>query len=63
MSKTYIGVEPMLERTLQVLFSDPSVVPAPSPRYWKDENGRIMGIVYGPVERPDFVIDEAELPY
>jgi hypothetical protein len=63
MSRTWIGVDEMLSRTIELLNSDCKMPPAPMPAYWRDENKKIMAVVYGPVDRPDFVIDEAEVPY
>ena len=63
--KVYIGVIPMAERTLELLRDCPidRLPPAPLPKKWNDESGRMMGWVFGPVIRPDFVIDESLLPY
>ena len=64
MPLVYIGAEPMLERTIELL-NDPSIdisrVTAPMPSITYDFDRPIA--VWGPVERPEFVIDEKELPY
>ena len=63
--KTYIGVSELFNRTLELLKTAPvdRLPPAPYPTKWKDEDGRMMGWVFGPVARADFVIDESEVPY
>ena len=58
----YIGIVPMIERTLELLSADHSLPPVPYPKKWTDESGRMMGWVFGPVQRPEFVFD-GELPH
>ena len=63
MAKVYIGVVPMLDRTVELLNSHCKLPPAPRAVKWRDEKGKMMGWVFGPVEREEFYIDESELPY
>jgi len=64
MSKVYISAGEMLDRTIE-LMNDPSIdimrVTPPKPVIFKDFDKPML--LWGPVERPDFVIDESELPY
>ncbi len=61
---SYISSGVMFARTVELL-ADQSVdlirVTPPNPIITR-EFGRPM-LLFGPVERPDFVIDESELPY
>ena len=60
----YISSEAMFARTTQLLKDlsiDLTCVTPPKPVIWRD-TGRPM-LLFGPVERPDFVIDESDLPY
>ena len=65
MVPVFVGVVPLYERTLELLNSVDRnrLPPAPYPKKWKDESGRMMGWVFGPVMRPEFTIDLEELPY
>jgi|ADIF01.1.fsa_nt_gi hypothetical protein len=58
----FIGSEPLLERTLEVLASESAPPKAPYPHKWT-EDGKMIGWVFGPVERPLFNFPEADLPY
>jgi hypothetical protein len=69
MSKVMIGVGLLLDRTIELLNTDCRLPPAPYPSLHHTTRSGELGfgggtiVLWGPVERPDFVIDEAEVPY
>jgi hypothetical protein len=63
MLKTWIGSDAIFYRTVELLKTASRMPPAPYPTKWRDESGSMMGWVFGPVSRPEFVIDDVEVPY
>jgi hypothetical protein len=57
----HIGVEGIFDRTIEILKPENKLPPAPYPMLFGGFD-RPMPL-WGPLERPEFVIDESELPY
>ncbi len=71
MPRVLIGASDMFYRTIELLTSDIDLtrVPAPRPVIFPKQRRKKKKaifdprILFGPVERPVFTIDESELPY
>ena len=63
MSAGWVSSDIAFHRTLELLHSDVPLVRVVPPgiKIWRDGDQPIA--VFGPVQRPDFVIDESDLPY